>query len=121
MARGAVYYHSQFKFHDGQVGEKRFVVLNNPKNDEPFLVVKTTSDLRDRQYIHGCNPDKGEFFLPANIEPIFNWDTVIQLLDVYEFTQKEMLSSALTERTLTSLGQLSVLCGTSDCQLHQKT
>jgi hypothetical protein len=110
MARGAVYYHSQFKFHDGQIGQKRLVVLNEPINDEPFLIVKTTSNLRSNKYIIGCNPNKGVFFLPANQVSIFELDTVIQLLEIYETTPQEFLHAHLQEKTLTQLGQLSTLC-----------
>jgi len=110
MARGAVYYHSQFKFHDGQIGQKILVVLNEPINDEPILIVKTTSNLRGNKYIIGCNPNKGVFFLPAHQVSFFELDTVIQLLDIYEATPQEFLQAHLQEKTLTQLGQLSTLC-----------
>lgn len=107
MARGAVYYHSQFKFHDGQTGQKIFIVLNDPKQNEPYLFVKTTSNLRNKKYITECNPDKGEFFFPANLIPIFKKDTVVQLLEIYEATSQEFLNAHLHDNTLVSLGQLS--------------
>lgn len=110
MSRGAVYYHSQFKFHDGQIGQKLLIILNEPTNDEPILIVKTTSNMRSKQYTAGCNPDKAEFFLPSNLESVFKLDTVIQLLDIYEASQQEFLCAHLQEKTLTSLGQLSALC-----------
>jgi hypothetical protein len=110
MARGAVYYHSQFKFHDGAVGEKRFVILNEPKSDEPYLVLKTTSKLHGKTYIPGCNPDRGVFFLAANLESMFELDTLVQLREIFPFTQQEILTASLKDKTLNHLGDLSDIC-----------
>ncbi|MBI4547823.1 MAG: hypothetical protein HY707_07580 [Ignavibacteriae bacterium] len=109
MARGGVYFHSQFPFHDGSVGEKRFVVLNNPEKDEPYLVVKTTSNLRNRTYQRGCNPNTGVFFLPAGAETTFPKDTLIQLPEIYEFSSSEFLKGHLTEKVISYIGDLSSL------------
>lgn len=109
MSRGGVYFHSQFPFDDGTFGEKRFVVLNNPEKDEPYLVVKTTSNLRNRTYQKGCNPNRGVFFLPAGVETTLPRDTLIQLLDIFEFSSSEFLAGHLKEKVISYLGDLSQL------------
>jgi hypothetical protein len=104
-----VYFHSEFPFHDGVTGEKRFVVLNNPGKDEPYLVVKTTSNLRNRTYQKGCNQGAGVFYVSAGTESTFPRDTLIQLFDIYEFSSSEFLSGHLTEKVISYLGDLSPL------------
>ncbi|MDI6766428.1 MAG: hypothetical protein QME52_06360 [Bacteroidota bacterium] len=109
MSRGGVYYHSHFPFHDGETGQKRFVILNEPTEDEPYLVVKTTTNLRNKIFREGCNQQQGVFYLPANKERSFPHNTLIQLLNIYEFSTKEFLAGHLTEKVISPLGNLSAL------------
>ncbi|MGA9364782.1 MAG: hypothetical protein WBW16_10470 [Bacteroidota bacterium] len=83
---GDIYFHKSFKFKDGAIGEKLFVVLNEPNLDrnEPYLVVKTTSQFQKENLKEGCNPALRGFFVPGKKE-IFDLDTLIQLTDIYEF------------------------------------
>lgn len=104
MAKGALYYHSDFPFHDGQRGKKLFVVLNDPQNDEPYLVVKTTSQLHNKTYQNGCNERSGMFFIPAGTEKLFQIPTLLQLIEIYEFSAEEFLKGSMQEKVITSLG-----------------
>ncbi len=101
MAKGAVFHHSQFPFHDGEIGDKYFVVLNDPANDEPYVVAKTTSNLRSRTYTKGCNPKLGVFYISQGTETTFPVDTLIQLLELYEFSQKYVLEAHLKHKRIT--------------------
>ena len=107
MAKGEIYHHSQFPFHDGQIGDKLFVVLNDPRNDEPYIVVRTTSNLRNRPYQKGCNPEFGDFFFPSGTEKLFPKDTLIQLVETYEFSRDEFLKGCLQDKIISSIGSLS--------------
>lgn len=109
MARGAVYFHPQFKFHDNQTGEKRFVILNDPVDDEPYLVAKTTTNLRNRIYTQGCNPRQTVFFVPEQSEAALPLNTLIQLFEFFEFTNADLLEASLKERILEHKGDLSSL------------
>jgi hypothetical protein len=109
MARGAVYFHPQFKFHDNEIGEKRFVILNEPRGDEPYLVAKTTTNLRDKAYVKGCHPAQRAFFVPAGSEEALPLDTLIQLFEFYEFSKAELLEASLRDKLLEHRGNLTVL------------
>ena len=107
MAKGEVYHHSQFPFHDGQIGDKFFVLLNDPQNDEPYIVVRTTSNLRNRHYQTGCNSNFGDFFVPSGTEKLFPKDTVVQLVETYEFSTAEFLNGCLNDKIISNIGSLS--------------
>lgn len=108
MAKGAVFHHSQFPFHDGEIGDKYFVVLNDPETDETYVVAKTTSNLRNRAYATGCNPKFGVFYISQGTEKTFLIDTLIQLVELYEFSQKEVLEAHLKHKTITFRDDLTV-------------
>jgi hypothetical protein len=109
MAKGEVYRHSQFEFHDGQVGEKLIVVLNDPASNEPYIVARTTSNLRHKTYSQGCNQKFGVFFVMGKSEGAFPLDTLIQLVETYEFSAEEFLRGALTDKTISPMGTLSAI------------
>jgi len=109
MARGAVYYHPQFKIHDNETGVKRFVILNEPHGDEPFLVAKTTTNLRDKQHAIGCNAALKVFYVPKGNEIPFPLDTLVQLDELYEFSSAELMKSSLQDKILEHKGELSAL------------
>lgn len=101
MAKGAVFLHSQFQFHDGGTGKKYFVVLNEPLAEEPYIVAKTTSKLHDKSFSIGCNPIPAVFYIPAKNEKSFPVNTLIQLSDLYEFSKEEILKGHLKDKTIT--------------------
>lgn len=77
---GYVYFDPIFKFKDGKVGEKRFIVLcSSPMTDSEVVVVRTTSKEKgSRKY--GCQLDGlyQNFYLPVESK-VFQKDTWIML------------------------------------------
>jgi hypothetical protein len=106
---GDVYFHKSFKFKDGEVGEKLFVVLNEPDlgRNEPYLVVKTTSRFLKENLREGCNPALGGFFLRSERD-IFDLDTLIQLTDIYEFDPGALIRDGI-DKFLFHKGTLTAL------------
>lgn len=94
---GDIYYHDQFPYHDGTIGQKLFIVLSNPaKNtNDPYLVVRTTSKLKGFTYQVGCNPQRGVFYIPPGTGASFPLDTLIQLTDIYEFSRDEFVKGIM--------------------------
>jgi hypothetical protein len=43
FARGSIFVAENFIFSDGTKGKKLLVLLNNPASNDPYLLVKTTS------------------------------------------------------------------------------
>ncbi|RYG65825.1 hypothetical protein EON80_16600 [bacterium] len=64
MTPGSVFFDEDFHFHDGESGEKLFVVLGS--NQSVTVVAKTTSIQHGRGVTFGCQPlDRFQnFFLP---------------------------------------------------------
>lgn len=102
MPQGDVYFHSRFPFHDGDVGKKFFVVIYEPseKSEEPFLVLKTTSNLREQTYKIGCNENRKAFFIPSNNSPVFPKDTLVQIQEIYEFSSDEFYTGTKIEKSI---------------------
>ena len=101
MAKGDVYHHNNFRFHDGEVGQKYIVVLNDSNDEtEPFLVSKTTTNLRGKAYRPGCNPRDGVFFVSSESNTPFFRDTLIQIRDIYEFSREEFLRGSLVDKDI---------------------
>ena len=97
---GDVLFDKSFRFNDGTIGEKLFIVLNNPKQNEPYLVVKTTSQQdRYKNYKYGCNSELQIFYIPAG-QDNFSKDTFIQLNYIYAYSLKNMLSKSMITKTL---------------------
>jgi len=46
--RGAIYHHSKLLFHNGFTGKKYLILLNTPREKEPYLFVKTTSQKKEK-------------------------------------------------------------------------
>ena len=111
MAKGDVYFHDKFPFHDGEVGNKFFVVINEPseKEGEPFLVLKTTSNLREKKFNIGCNEKQKVFFIPSKNAKVFPKNTLIQLHEIYEFTSDEFANGVHVERIISFKESLNAL------------
>ncbi len=71
-----------------------------PDSQEPYLLLKTTSQLKGKIYNIGCNEYKQVFFIPARNTKIFPIDTLIQLNEIYEFSKEEFLKGSLTDKTI---------------------
>ena len=107
MEKGDIFFHPDFQFHDGEVGEKRFIVLNSPTGNDSFLVVKTTSKLHGRSPMVGCNTNNdshGDFYILAG--DCFPLDTLVQLWDIYEFTIDEMHKGQMVDKIIKPIGSL---------------
>ncbi|MET0100806.1 MAG: hypothetical protein ABW078_03660 [Sedimenticola sp.] len=90
MIPGAVFFDTDFHFHDGQDGEKLFVVLGS--NDGITVVSKTTSKQNGRGTTFGCQQaDRFQnFYLPKGSCHLRTC-TWICLDEFYEFNATQLL------------------------------
>lgn len=93
--RGNIYFHPAFQFHDYGIAPKLLVLLNEPVQEEPYIIAKTTSNLRDRTYTKGCNQKFGVFYIAANTDGGFSKPTLLTVNDVYEFSKEQFTSDPL--------------------------
>ncbi len=103
QTRGVIYHHPKLIFHDGAIGKKYLILLNSPKENEPYLFVKTTSQQKNRPIKAGCIKERSLFFIPAG-KTFFQKDTWVQFYDLYEFTPSEIDNN----KEITIEGTLSV-------------
>lgn len=106
--KGEIYFSKDFKYSDGEVGKKLFIILNNPKKDEPYVVVKTTTERPKTQYREGCNSNLRLFYIKAGCES-FPEDTFIQFHELYPFTNYDFVKGHF-KATISKKGELSDLC-----------
>lgn len=97
MTPGSVFFDEQFHFHDGETGEKLFVVLGS--NDSVTVVAKTTSQQHGRGVTFGCQPADRfhNFFLPPNCCYLKKASWVC-LNEFYELNAVEMLNKRFSGR-----------------------
>lgn len=88
--RGSVYLHKELQFPNGDRGTKLLVQVNTPSTNELYLLVRTTSQEKNRPRIPGCIPRLSLFFVEAG-RPFFKQDTWIQLSPVFEFSAPYMV------------------------------
>lgn len=90
MKRGEVLYSPRFEFKDGGQSPKLFIVLNDPTQTNPALVVRTTSQSKGRRLSPGCFANEGYFVLLAGQD----WfrETTWIILEVYEYDFKKELA-----------------------------
>ncbi len=84
MTEGSVFYDPNFSFHDGEVGQKLFVLLNNGQ-DGSFLTVLSTSKQKRKSGTAGCHASDFpiNYHFPAGTEfPDNSW---LLLDEIYEF------------------------------------
>jgi len=87
--KGNIYFHPAFQFHDFGSAPKLLILLNEPVLEEPYIIAKTTSNLRERMYSKGCNDKLGVFYIEANADGNFSKPTLITVNDVYEISNNE--------------------------------
>lgn len=97
MIRGTVLFHENFKFPDGEYGEKLLIILNTPTNSEPYLVCKTTSKCQYLIMKEGCHSEKGIYHIKANKDG-FKLDTWVQLNPIIELKKEELLKAHLQDK-----------------------
>ena len=59
--RGTILLHKNFIYEDGTAGKKYLILLNTPKKNDPYLVVKTTSQRKNKPQTAGCIEDLSFF------------------------------------------------------------
>jgi hypothetical protein len=87
MKKGTVYFHRGCRFHDGEIGDKLFIILNNPRTDEYFITCKTTSQQKWRSEREGCHSDDNYYVLRENDDFFIN-RTWVQFHEYYPRTQQ---------------------------------
>lgn len=92
MNKGTILFHRDFQFHDGQTGEKLIIVLNTPKNNEPYLCCKTTSKQRFDIDREGCHSHKNIYVINPNYD-WFKGKTWVQFHELYEFEPQRFLQA----------------------------
>lgn len=90
MNPGSVFFDEEFAFHDGESGEKLFLVLGTIASIS--VVAKTTSRQNGRGTVFGCQHGDRfhNFFLPPH-SCYFKKPTWICLDDFYELKSRDML------------------------------
>lgn len=90
MTPGSIFFDTDFHFHDGESGEKLFVVLGSDKGIS--VVAKTTSQAYGKGITYGCQPNDRfhNFHLPVN-SCYLKKNTWICLDEFYELKQSELL------------------------------
>ena len=93
MNPGSVFFDEEFTFHDGETGEKLFLVLGTVGSLS--VVAKTTSQQHGRGTVFGCQPTDRfhNFFLPPG-SCFFKKTTWICLDEFYELSPTKMLKKA---------------------------
>jgi len=100
LKKGSILYHEEFRFKNGEIGDKLLVLLNTPKlPSEPYLFCKVTSKQNGKSKIPGCHPSFSLFFIPGS-EEFFNKDTWLQLYEIYPFDAASVLQDSLTKQLI---------------------
>lgn len=90
---GCILFDTKFEFKDNKIGEKLIVLLNNPRENEPYLFCRTTSREKPPYQIKtpkGCQKDSYYFFISAC--NFFLEDTWLLLYEIYEYDYICMLN-----------------------------
>ena len=93
MSAGSIYLHEEFKFLDGSIGKKLFLIVNTPTKNENYLVCRTTSKEKPPYRIRrqGCSAPKRSYFMFFAGDDWFKKDTWIQFDTLYEFSAIRLL------------------------------
>jgi predicted transcriptional regulator of viral defense system len=99
MIAGDVIYFVNFRFQDGTTRDKLLIILNTPKDNEPYLVCLTTSQQKKwRSKQPGCHSDKNYYFVDGK-QDNFKKDTWIDFSVVYTLDVARLLNSCLKDGT----------------------
>lgn len=88
VVRGTIFYNERFRFKNGEEGKKYLILLHTPSKGEPYLLVKTTSQQKNKSLTPGCIENMSLFFIPAR-KTFFPLDTWVQLYERYEVTNAD--------------------------------
>jgi hypothetical protein len=87
MKQGTVYFHRGCRFHDGEIGDKLFIILNTPRQNEYYITCKTTSQQKWRSNKEGCNSTDNYYVIREN-DDFFIERTWIQFHEYYRISQE---------------------------------
>ena len=93
LKSGCILFDTKFEFKDNEMGEKLIVLLNNPRENEPYLFCRTTSRERPPYQMKtpkGCQKNSHYFFI--NACNFFLKDTWLLLYEIYEYDYTCMLN-----------------------------
>ncbi|WP_333662766.1 hypothetical protein [Acinetobacter sp.] len=111
MTPGSVFFDKNFHFHDGETGEKLFVVLG--WDSGIAIVAKTTSQQHSKGLTYGCQPNDRfhNFYLPQH-SCCFKKCTWICLDEFYELNANEVLQKRFT-------GVINPVCNLTDSIIRE--
>lgn len=95
MSKGNIFHFPDFVFHDGAHGDKLMVVLNEPQENEPYLMCKTTSQTRYGITTEGCRSDLSLFVTSRKPLNVKTW-ILFGSSAVYEFSQNDINEKLLS-------------------------
>jgi hypothetical protein len=90
MKLGTVFLHKNYQFHDGGIANKFFIIINNPRLNDPILACKTTSKPDSRPDKEGCHYLKNQYVLRAN-DDFFKLKTWVNFFPLYPFNHKGLM------------------------------
>ncbi len=98
-----------FRFDDGTIANKLFVLLDTATSDDSCLVLMTTSNKSRYAYATpGCNSLRNCFHVPIDCDQDFHVDTYIQLPRISDLDVDDLLS----RKQLSFIGHMSDICFT---------
>ena len=111
--KGDVYYfigHQRDEDPD-ESDNKLFVFLNSSEGSNPYLTLKTTSQVQKYPgKCSGCNNrDIPYFYIPKSWKEVFDRDTIIKLRQIYQKTNDEILNRKKFV-SMNYIGRLSENC-----------
>lgn len=110
MNPGSVFFDEDFAFHDGETGEKLFIVLGTMNGKS--VVAKTTSQQHGRGTVFGCQNDRFyNFFLPPRSTHL-RGSTWVCLEEFYEYDHRVALQKRFD-------GKIKPVCIILDTILRQ--
>lgn len=126
MKQGTLYLHLGYRFPDGEVKDKFFVILNNPRPDEFFITCKTTKEQKWRPDKEGCHSSYNVYILRANNDyfPLKTWiqfDEPVRISQERLFRLKDrdiiIKRADLREQTIRAI--INCVCNSDDiCPLY---
>jgi len=93
MKKGEVAYCPRYQFANGTVSDKLLINLNNPLDQDPYLVLLTTSKQKFRKNNPGCHSAQGYYLISKDVD-FFNEDTWVLFHTLREFTLKDELKES---------------------------
>ncbi|WP_081582717.1 hypothetical protein [Nitratireductor pacificus] len=120
MNPGSVFFDEDFAFHDGETGEKLFVVLGTSAGTS--VVVKTTSVQHGRGTAYGCQPRDRfhNFFIPPKATYLKK-ETWVCLNEFYEIEARKALQKSFDGKIKPVCDlAAAVIRGIQDCALQSE-